>query len=80
MPAKIIKVIVIDDSALVRNILKEGLNLDPGIEVVATASDPYIARDRILEFRPDVLTLDVEMPKMDGVEFLRKLMPQYPFL
>ena len=78
MPAKIIKVIVIDDSALVRNILQEGLNSDPGIEVVATASDPYIARDKILEFKPDVLTLDVEMPRMDGVEFLRKLMPQYP--
>ena len=78
MPAKIIKVLVIDDSALVRNILKEGLNSDPGIEVVATASDPYAARDKILEYRPDVLTLDVEMPRMDGVEFLRKLMPQYP--
>ncbi len=78
MPAKIIKVLVIDDSALVRNILKEGLNSDPGIEVVATASDPYMARDKILEYRPDVLTLDVEMPRMDGVEFLRKLMPQFP--
>ena len=78
MPAKIIKVLVIDDSALVRNILKEGLSSDPGIEVVATASDPYAARDKILEYRPDVLTLDVEMPRMDGVEFLRKLMPQYP--
>ena len=51
MPAKIIKVIVIDDSALVRNILQEGLNSDPGIEVVATASDPYIARDKIIEFK-----------------------------
>ena len=78
MSAKIIKVLVIDDSALVRNILKDGLDADPGIEVVATASDPFIARDKILEFRPDVLTLDVEMPRMDGVEFLRKLMPQYP--
>ena len=78
MPTRIIKVLIIDDSALVRNILKSGLSSDPGIEVVGTASDPYIARDMILKFKPDVLTLDVEMPRMDGVEFLRKLMPQYP--
>jgi len=73
-----IRVLVVDDSALVRNILSQGLNLDPGIEVVGTASDPYQARDKIVQLRPDVLTLDVEMPRMDGVAFLRKLMPQYP--
>jgi two-component system chemotaxis response regulator CheB len=73
-----IRVLVIDDSALVRNILSQGLSLDPGIEVVGTASDPYIARDKIVELQPDVLTLDVEMPRMDGVAFLRKLMPQFP--
>jgi two-component system chemotaxis response regulator CheB len=73
-----IRVLIVDDSALVRNILSQGLSLDPSIEVVGTASDPYIARDRILELEPDVLTLDVEMPRMDGVAFLRKLMPQYP--
>lgn len=78
MASRIIRVLVVDDSALVRNILETGLNSDPGIEVVATASDPYMARDRIISLRPDVLTLDVEMPRMDGVEFLRKLMPQYP--
>jgi len=77
MPAKI-KVLVVDDSALVRQILVRGLGSDPGIEVVGSASDPYIARDRILQLRPDVMTLDVEMPRMDGVEFLRRLMPQYP--
>ncbi len=77
MPKKI-KVLVVDDSALVRNILQSGLAMDPEIEVVATAADPYQARDRILELEPDVLTLDVEMPRMDGVAFLRKLMPQYP--
>jgi two-component system chemotaxis response regulator CheB len=76
--AKVIRVLVVDDSALVRNILSQGLSLDPGIEVVGTASDPYIARDKIVELNPDVLTLDVEMPRMDGVAFLRKLMPQYP--
>ncbi len=76
--AKVIRVLVIDDSALVRNILSQGLSMDPNIEVVGTASDPYIARDRIIELRPDVLTLDVEMPRMDGVAFLRKLMPQHP--
>ncbi|MBD1401590.1 protein-glutamate methylesterase/protein-glutamine glutaminase [Pelovirga terrestris] len=73
-----VRVLIVDDSALVRNILSQGLALDPAIEVVGTASDPYIARDRILELEPDVLTLDVEMPRMDGVAFLRKLMPQYP--
>ena len=73
-----IKVLVIDDSALVREILTEGLSLDPGIEVVGSAVEPYSARDKIVDLNPDVLTLDVEMPRMDGVEFLRKLMPQYP--
>jgi two-component system chemotaxis response regulator CheB len=76
--ARVVRVLIVDDSALVRNILSQGLSLDPGIEVVGTASDPYIARDRIIELQPDVLTLDVEMPRMDGVAFLRKLMPQYP--
>lgn len=76
--ARPIRVLIVDDSALVRNILSQGLNLDPGIEVVGTASDPYQARDKLVQLRPDVLTLDVEMPKMDGVAFLRKLMPQFP--
>ncbi|HDM79460.1 MAG TPA: chemotaxis response regulator protein-glutamate methylesterase [Deltaproteobacteria bacterium] len=75
---KPIRVLVVDDSALVRNILSKGLSMDKEIEVVGTAKDPYIARDMIIKHRPDVLTLDVEMPRMDGVEFLRKLMPQYP--
>ncbi len=75
---KKIRVLVIDDSALVRNILAEGLNRSPRIEVVGTAPDPFIARDKIVQLQPDVLTLDVEMPRMDGVEFLRRLMPQYP--
>lgn len=75
---KTIKVVVIDDSAVVREILSEGLNKDPHIEVVATAPDPYIARDRIAKYRPDVLTLDIEMPRMDGVQFLRHMMPQFP--
>ena len=69
---------VIDDSALVRQILSEGLSRDPSIRVVDTAVDPYMARDKIAKYRPDVLTLDVEMPRMDGVQFLRHLMPQYP--
>lgn len=76
--AKPIRVLVIDDSALVRDVLTKGLTTDPGITVVGSASDPYIARDKIVKLKPDVLTLDVEMPRMDGVEFLRKLMPQYP--
>ncbi len=73
-----IKVLIVDDSALVREILARGLAMDPEIEVVGTASHPYQARDLILQKKPDVLTLDVEMPRMDGLEFLRKLMPQYP--
>ena len=76
--SKRVRLLIVDDSALVREILAKGLAQDPGIEVVGAAADPYMARDKILELRPDVLTLDVEMPKMDGVEFLRKLMPQYP--
>jgi two-component system chemotaxis response regulator CheB len=75
---KIVKVLVVDDSSLVRQILSEGLNADPGIEVVGTAPNPFVARDKIVQLKPDVLTLDVEMPRMDGVEFLRRLMPQYP--
>ncbi len=73
-----IKVLVVDDSALVREILAAGLAQDPALEVVGTAGDPYQARDKIVLLRPEVLTLDVEMPRMDGVEFLRRLMPQYP--
>jgi len=76
--SKKIRVLVIDDSALVRQILSKGLSEDKDIEVVGTAPDPYVARDKIIELKPDVLTLDIEMPRMDGVEFLRKLMPQYP--
>lgn len=75
---KRVRVLIIDDSALARQILQAGLSQDPEIEVVGTATDPYHARDRIQELLPDVLTLDVEMPHMDGVEFLRKLMPQFP--
>lgn len=75
---KKIKVLVVDDSALVREILARGLAMDRDIEVVGVASDPFIARDKIVRLKPDVLTLDVEMPRMDGVEFLRHLMPQYP--
>ena len=63
---------------LFRELLVKNLNEDPGIEVVATAKDPFEARDMILEYKPDVMTLDVELPKMSGIEFLRKLMPQYP--
>jgi two-component system, chemotaxis family, protein-glutamate methylesterase/glutaminase len=73
-----IRVLVVDDSALVREVLTRGLSLDPEIEVVGSAGDPYSARDKIVQLSPDVLTLDVEMPRMDGVEFLKKLMPQHP--
>jgi len=61
-----------------RNMLVQGLNADPNIEVVAEAEDAYAARDAIIKFKPDVMTLDVELPRMNGIEFLRRLMPQYP--
>jgi len=73
-----IKVLVVDDSIVFRETLARQITRDPFIEVVATASDPYMARDKILEFEPDVMTLDVEMPRMSGIEFLKKLIPQYP--
>jgi len=73
-----IRVLVIDDSALVRRMLTELLNGDPAIEVVGQAPDPFIARDKIKALNPDVLTLDVEMPKMDGVTFLSNLMRLRP--
>lgn len=75
---KPIKVLVVDDSMMFRNLLVKGLDSDPNIEVVAQAQDAYEARDAIIKYKPDVMTLDVEMPKMNGIEFVRKLMPQYP--
>jgi two-component system, chemotaxis family, protein-glutamate methylesterase/glutaminase len=74
MPDRRIRVLIIDDSAIVRKILAEALNAEPDLEVVGTAPDPYVARDKILALAPDVLTLDIEMPRMDGLTFLRKLM------
>lgn len=73
-----IRVLVVDDSASVRQVLSRELARDPDIEVVGTAPDPYVARDKIVQLRPDVVTLDVEMPRMDGITFLRKLMQYYP--
>jgi two-component system chemotaxis response regulator CheB len=73
-----IRVLVVDDSAIVRKVLTQRLNECDGIEVVGTAPDPYIARDKIIDLNPDVLTLDVEMPRMDGITFLRKLMQYHP--
>ena len=73
-----IKVLVIDDSAVVRKILSAQLDRDRKIEVVGSAPDPYIARDKIVALKPDVLTLDLEMPRMDGITFLKKLMKYYP--
>lgn len=73
-----IKVMIVDDSAVVRQTLQDIFDADPGIEVVATAQDPYIAVDKLKRVVPDVITLDVEMPRMDGVTFLKKLMAQHP--
>ena len=72
------KVLIVDDSAIVRKVLTEKLNGYPDIDVVGTAPDPYVARDKIVALQPHVLTLDIEMPRMDGITFLRKLMKHHP--
>lgn len=73
-----IRVLVVEDSMFFRELLVKNLNTDPALEVVASARDPFEARDMIVKYKPDVMTLDIEMPKMNGIEFLKKLMPQYP--
>jgi two-component system, chemotaxis family, protein-glutamate methylesterase/glutaminase len=75
---KKIRVLIVDDSAVVRQVMTEVLQSDPGIEVIGTAADPYQAAQRLAEMVPDVITLDVEMPRMDGLTFLQKLMSQHP--
>ncbi len=78
MKKKPVKVLIVDDSALVRQTLKKILSEDPDIEVIATAADPFIAARKIEKQIPDVITLDIEMPRMDGLTFLRKIMSQHP--
>jgi len=77
-PKRKIRVLIVDDSAIVRKIFTQELSKYPDIEVVGTAPDPYIARDKIVALKPDVITLDIEMPRMDGLTFLKKLMKYYP--
>jgi two-component system chemotaxis response regulator CheB len=76
--ARPIRVLIVDDSAVVRKLVSDELRSDPEIEVVGTAIDPYIARDKIKELNPDVITLDLEMPRMDGLTFLKIIMEQRP--
>lgn len=73
-----IKVLIIDDSAMIRKVFEQELSKDPEIEVVGTAPDPIVGRDKIVYLKPDVITLDIEMPRMDGLTFLGKLMTHYP--
>lgn len=73
-----IKVLIVDDSSIVRKVLSEELSRDKDIEVVGTAPDPYVARELIVSLKPDVITLDIEMPRMDGITFLKKLMQHHP--
>jgi two-component system chemotaxis response regulator CheB len=72
------RVLIVDDSAIVRKLLADALREDPEIEIVGGAADPFIARDMILQHKPDLLTLDIEMPRMDGLTFLRRLMEHHP--
>jgi two-component system chemotaxis response regulator CheB len=72
------KVLIVDDSSIVRRMLSDELGKQPGITVVGTAPDPFVARDKILALHPDVITLDIEMPRMDGLSFLRRLMKHHP--
>lgn len=76
--ANIIRVLIVDDSAVVRKVLSEIINREPDMEVVATAPDPYSARDKLVLLKPDVMTLDIEMPRMDGISFLRRVMHYFP--
>lgn len=76
-PRRKIRVLVVDDSMVFREVLSRGISSDINIEVVATANDPFDARDKIIKYKPDVMTCDVEMPKMNGIEFIRRLLPQY---
>jgi len=77
-PGGALKVLIVDDSAIVRKMIGDALRAEPGIEVVGGAADPFVARDMILQHKPDVLTLDIEMPRMDGLTFLKKLMAHHP--
>jgi two-component system, chemotaxis family, protein-glutamate methylesterase/glutaminase len=78
MADKKTRVLIVDDSAIVRKLLAEALSAESDLEVVGTAPDPYVAREKILSLHPDVLTLDIEMPRMDGLTFLKKLMKFHP--
>ena len=78
MTLKKIRVLIVDDSAIVRKVFSEELSKYPDIEIIGTAPDPFVARDKIVTLQPDVITLDIEMPRMDGLTFLRKLMKYYP--
>lgn len=75
---KKIKVLIVDDSAVVRKVFREELSRDKDLHVVGTAPDPYVARDKIVQLKPDVITLDIEMPRMDGLTFMKKLMKFHP--
>jgi len=75
---KKIRVLIVDDSAVIRKLLEKIFSSSPDIEVVGTATDPYIARDKLVQLKPDVMTLDVEMPRMDGISFLEKVMQHFP--
>lgn len=72
------RVLIVDDSAIVREVFSRELSKFPDIEIVGTAPNPFVARDKIIKLKPDVITLDIEMPRMDGLTFLKKLMRYYP--
>ena len=73
------KVLVVDDSPIIRKVLRRIIESDPRYQVVGTAENPYVARDLLVQLQPDVITLDIEMPRMDGLSFLNKIMKHFPF-
>src|SRR5215213_9336518 len=77
-PVRRSRVLIVDDSAIVRTMLSNALKAEPDMEVVGVAADPFVARELIAAQKPDIITLDLEMPRMDGLTFLRELMSQQP--
>ena len=73
-----IRVLVVDDSAVIRNLLRRAISMDPALEIVAFAEDAYAAKDALIKFKPDIMTLDIDLPEIDGITFLKQVMSHFP--